>query len=71
MNIPEKEILFNRYIAGKMRKEELTAYAGQIDQSASIDTDFAKPQTMNRIRWSVCSVVDWQNHQPCPLYSAD
>ena len=24
MNIPEKEILFNRYIAGEMSKEELT-----------------------------------------------
>jgi hypothetical protein len=24
MNIPEKEILFNRYIAGEMSKDELT-----------------------------------------------
>lgn len=26
MNIPEKEILFNHFIAGEMRKEELTIW---------------------------------------------
>jgi len=30
MNIPEKEILFNRYIAGEMSKEELTVLDKQL-----------------------------------------